>query len=126
MDLGDCADRFRFLIRPRDSKFTGAFDAAFTGADISTIRTPVRVPRANAIVERFIGTPRRELYPTAVGPLAAAMRPPAARLAEWLPHPDGHVLGVGARAGGPLEHRARKGRPVLPRHPLVLLGQLQA
>ncbi len=60
MDLDDRADRFRFLIRDRDSKFTAAFDAVFTGADIRIIRTPVRAPRANAIVERFIGTLRRE------------------------------------------------------------------
>ena len=60
MDLGDRAERFRFLIRDRDSKFTAAFDAVFTGADIRTIRTPVQAPGANAIVERFIGTLRRE------------------------------------------------------------------
>jgi transposase InsO family protein len=60
MDLGEYAERFRFLIRDRDSKFTAASDAVFTGADIRIIRTPIRAPRANAIAERFIGTLRRE------------------------------------------------------------------
>jgi putative transposase len=58
--LGDPADRFRVLIRDRDSKFTAAFDAVFAGADIRIIRTPIRAPRANAIAERFIDTLRRE------------------------------------------------------------------
>ena len=62
MDLGERGEqlRFRFLIRDRDSKFTAAFDAVFTGADLRIIRTPVRAPQANAIAERFIGTLHRE------------------------------------------------------------------
>ncbi len=50
----------RFLIHDRDSKFTAAFDEVFRTEGIRTIRTPVRAPRANAFVERWIGTVRRE------------------------------------------------------------------
>jgi transposase InsO family protein len=46
----------RSLIYDRDSKFTAAFDEVFRSEGIRTIRTPVRAPRANAFVERWIGT----------------------------------------------------------------------
>jgi putative transposase len=87
MDLGDRADRFRFLIRDRDSKFTAAFDAVFAGADIQIIRTPIRAPRANAIAERFIGTLRRECldHLLILGP-----RHLDAVLCEYLQHYDAH------------------------------------
>jgi len=50
----------RFLIHDRDSKFTAAFDEVFRSEGIRAIRTPVRAPRANAYIERWIGTVRRE------------------------------------------------------------------
>jgi transposase InsO family protein len=60
MDLGERAEAVKFLIRDRDTKFTGAFDAIFTSIGGRIINTPVQVPKANAIAERWVGTVRRE------------------------------------------------------------------
>jgi putative transposase len=56
----DRTEPIRFLIHDRDSKFTAAFDEVFRSEGIRTIRTPVRAPRANAFMERWVGTVRRE------------------------------------------------------------------
>jgi len=61
MDLDERAESIKFLIRDRDTRFTAAWDAVFTTAGIRTLRTPVQAPRANAIMERWIGGCRREL-----------------------------------------------------------------
>jgi putative transposase len=61
MNLGDRVATINLLLRDRDSRFTGAFDAVFAADDIRTLTSPPGAPRANAICERMIGTLRREL-----------------------------------------------------------------
>jgi hypothetical protein len=48
----------RFLIRDNDRKYGPSFEQAATGIDV--LPTPYRVPKANAICERFLGSLRRE------------------------------------------------------------------
>ena len=60
MSLDDQDRPVRFLIHDRDAKFPKAFDALLESEHIKTIRTPVRAPNANAHIERWAGSVRRE------------------------------------------------------------------
>jgi len=61
MDLDDRGQRPRLLIHDRDAKFSRAFGAVFCSEGIRVIRTPVRAPNANAHIERWVGSARREM-----------------------------------------------------------------
>ena len=63
MDLKDHTDpgQIRFLIRDRDAKYPALIDEILAGDSITTILTGVRMPRMNAITERWVKTLRAEL-----------------------------------------------------------------
>ncbi|MFC4062728.1 integrase core domain-containing protein [Planomonospora corallina] len=61
MDLQEAGSTPRFLIRDRDATFTAAFDAVLADAGLRVVMTGIRIPRMNAITERWIQTCRREL-----------------------------------------------------------------
>ncbi len=61
MDLEDAGTRVKFVLHDRDASFTAAIDAVFQAAGVRVIRSAVQAPRMNSIMERWIGSCRREL-----------------------------------------------------------------
>jgi putative transposase len=51
---------YRFLIRDRDSIFSGEVDQQLKTFGVRVLRTPVRAPKANAYRERLVGSIRPE------------------------------------------------------------------
>jgi putative transposase len=108
LDLGDRTSDFRFLIRDRDRKFTALFDEVFRAEGIRIVLTAPQAPRMNAIMERWVGSVRRELLDRTLIVNAAHVckvlaeyelfqrEPPASRAASGQP-----------TAGAPRPHRRR-------------------
>ena len=61
MDLEDARMSVKFVLHDRDASFSAAFDAVFQPAGIRVIHSAVQAPRMNSIMERWIGSCRREL-----------------------------------------------------------------
>jgi len=61
MDLEGAGMRVKFVLHDRDASFTAAFDAVFQSAGVRVIRSAVQAPRMNSVMERWIGSCRREL-----------------------------------------------------------------
>ncbi|HLI38612.1 MAG TPA: hypothetical protein VKV80_14915 [Streptosporangiaceae bacterium] len=66
MDLDDAGTRVKFVLRDRDAAFTAACDGVFQAAGARVIRSAVQAPRMNAVMERWIGSCRRELLDRAL------------------------------------------------------------
>jgi len=78
MDLQDAGATVKYLIRDRDSRYTAAFDAVFHTEGMAIVKTGVRVPRMNAIMERWVRSCRAELLDRTliVNPGAPSARAP--------------------------------------------------
>ncbi|MGW5689072.1 integrase core domain-containing protein [Nonomuraea sp. NPDC003754] len=60
MDLDEAGCRARYLIRDRDAKFPALMDEILADAGIQTVLTGIRMPRMNAVMERWVQSCRRE------------------------------------------------------------------
>lgn len=107
MDLGDRIAAFRFLIRDRDAKFGGSFDAVFASEDVEVVQDPT----ADASGERVRGTLRAQRQDRMHGPSsdlqrAARQHHPARVRAPLRRAPSTSELGP-----APAQLRPGSGRP---------------
>jgi len=83
LELNEIGVDARFLIHDHDTKYCGGSDLVFRAQGIKVIRTPIAAPKANAHIERQIGSTRRECLDWI---LILNRRHLERVLAEWFEH----------------------------------------
>jgi putative transposase len=76
MDLEDAHCRAKFLIRDRDGKYPGIFNAILADAGIEVVLSGIQMPRMNAIMERWVRTRAANVAPTSGCQMCGAGRKP--------------------------------------------------
>ncbi|CAG6395266.1 Integrase core domain-containing protein [Actinacidiphila cocklensis] len=61
MDIQDSGARIKYLIRDRDVRYPSSFDSVLADQGVEAVKTGVKMPRMNAIMERWIRSCRAEL-----------------------------------------------------------------
>jgi putative transposase len=77
----------KFVQHDRDASFTAVFDAVFQAVGVRAVRSAVQAPRMNSIMERRIGSCRRELAGPDFDLEPALPDERAARVRGLLQHP---------------------------------------
>ena len=85
-ELAEIGVHARFLVHDHDAKYGGGSDLVFQAEGIEVIRTPIAAPKANAHMERQIGSSRRECLDWI---LVLNQRHLEQVLAAWLEHYNG-------------------------------------
>jgi putative transposase len=108
MELEHRAPALRFLIRDRDSKFSGSFDEVFRSDGAEVILTPIRAPDANAFAERWIRTVRSECLDWM---LVLGRRHLDRVLQTYVTHYNGHRPHRALELAAPLDGEQPQSRP---------------
>jgi transposase len=100
MDLEDAAAKILFVLHDRDATFHAAFDAVFEAAGLQVIKSGIRMPRMNSIMERWIGGCRRELLDRTLIWNSAHLR---RVLADYERHHNNHRPHMALSSAAPLK-----------------------